>query len=345
MESEITKKKNNIREVIQKYNIKTIMRFLVYCIPIIILIVIGISLYINTTKLLGMVIGIVTAYVPFLVEYIKNKDEERIRKENAESSFTIHRDSTNTTDEWKSLLPKVINNALMEIETKSKWIRTDHKLTLTVSKYEEQGVRAVIVERIHEYCVNNPYLNDTLTYPISIKIDLGTYKKLPENMARKLCNVTEDTILSEENKRGGFSSITINDKIFYGSDLLYHKDDGYRDGYKIIKDEDKTKLCFYHDMKIPEKGNVIFKYCAFGVYNLTDKIQWTFSEFCNGLTLRVINKDELKIRYRFNHDKERLLHGMIVRDRENNINTFNIEDSFYPYQGFEIRWESTENRQ
>jgi len=240
----------------------------------------------------------------------------------------------NPSGEWKKL-NNVINEAHDWVDQNKLLIRTQHELTLTISKY----VDAIIIERNHVYCINNPYKDEPyINKKIKIVTDLGTYKDMPAEKIRLLRNIdlNENLSLSRLDLRGGFSFIKIgDDTLIKGSALLLNAEHN-GNGYEIHRSPDETKVYFEQDnVIIPANGKLRYEIQSFAVYRFYDKFQWVFNDFCDNLKMKVIKKDKPKrLRYRINHHK-----ATPFRNSDNETDTFNFANPIFPYQSFEMRWE------
>jgi hypothetical protein len=220
---------------------------------------------------------------------------------------------------WKKYV-KVVNDAHDWVDNNKENIRTQHELKLTFSKYIEDGINAIIIERVHKYCIHNPKADEPYFHELKFYTNLGTYKTLPELRMRKLRSIdqNEECDIDKLDKRGGFSCVKINDDtLLTGSALLLNAD---HDGFELAKSTDKTRIKFVKEkVEIPARGNVNLEFHSFGIYLLYDKLQLVFHEFCDGLTMEVVKKDKPKIlRYKTNHHNI----GMLI-DSDNEKNKYN----------------------
>jgi len=249
--------------------------------------------------------------------------------------------------EWKKLYKNVIKQAYKNVEDEKEAIRENQILEITISKYRDENIKAIIVTRTHEYIIYNPYTDKEHPYNIEMPADLGTRKNLPDNKVKEMRMIDSSKSFSDLDKCGGFLKMEfiINDAeplIINGKDLLISARSNYR-GYKIDIEQNDTKVKFFKNVTIPKEGKIKCIFHTFGVYHFRDKLQWEFNEFCNGLDMSVIKYVKFKnLQYRFNHHERKLIEeaDSIYSDEKDKIN---INRPIFPYQGFEIRWEAEKN--
>ena len=248
------------------------------------------------------------------------------------------------SEKWKKLYNDVIKQAYKNVEDEKEAIRENQKLEITISKYNDENIRAIIVTRTHEYLIYNPYADKKYPYNIEMPADLGTRKNLPDDKVKDLRNIDSLKPFIDLDKCGGFLKIiiTINDGepiILEGNDLLISARNNHL-GYKIDIEQNDTKVKFFKNVTIPAEGKIKCIFYTFGVYHFRDKLQWEFNEFCNGLELSVLKKIKFSnMQYRFNHHERKKIEEADFFYAEEK-DKFNINRPIFPFQGFEMRWEA-----
>jgi len=118
------------------------------------------------------------------------------------------------------------------------------------------------------------------------------------------------------------------------------------------------KLCYSEDILFPLEPNEFgerFKFHIINTYSTNDRLFWTFQEMAHGGIKLIVTKDksakDINFYIRINHPKvEDILNKDINKDtiakETGKMKTesikIEIDKSVFPYQGFEISWDSNE---
>jgi len=237
------------------------------------------------------------------------------------SSFLIGRYVRNTLSDDFTKRGK-LDVAFKWLEDKSKVIRTKQRLTITLtSNYNEVNNKGVPRKKSSKIYIKREY-------------DFKLLNRHDAPQAHKLEYVTELGSFGEAKEDDGFVRVKIgNEPLLTGlklADCVTYS----------ASDSKKNTKTFNKFISLSKKGEMSVQFETKGTYRVDDRITWKFSDFCEGLTLNIINNmGDPKLRFYVNILHREEMHEKMKMEEDYSFYAFETKECIIPYEGFVIRFE------
>ena len=245
----------------------------------------------------------------------------------------------NIIAEWRAgnLLMQTVMNGIYETTANAREIRHDQSIKFVIKEVEHESEKYLHFLCTHGYKL----INENRT---SKKIDVNTFHNI--SIPRK---VNED--FPEE-----YKTQFLNVKIQIGDEpVSTHDRDDERYEEEFGFDEYGRPSFATKGLRLSKKDkSITVTYEISSVYKLKSSHFWYFQEISDGVTLIINNQTEYPVESFFlvinhpnrdeieSHNRDSMnFNGELIPNFSKKYSTIDMNCVFFPYQGFELRWDLT----